>query len=247
MTIYEVADEIAGLVETNLPSSPGVPTRDVNDELLCAAFGRAYRCFRSIRDLAGRHEADDALVLTRTLLVIGLRSLYIVLPEDRIEREQRWRSSGLTAMRAELTSTAEQKRAGFDVADRDVDRVRSMVARLEQAGVKPLPPEEQIAKAVGFGPFYPRVFRPTSAVAHYSVWSALDGYIKLGVPAVSLDLPAPDRAEEALELASVVYGAFLEKSDPIIGHGVNRPAHDLMARYIATKYPSDDSEGMGTE
>ena len=233
--IDDVATEIADLVAGSLPASPGVATRDVNDELLCAAYGRAFRCFTSIRELAGRHEADDALVLTRTLLLIGLRSLYLALPDDPAERERRWRSSSLTSMKAELTATEEQARAGFDVAERDVRLVEDMVARLEQGGAVQLPPEEQIARAVDFGPFYPRVFRPTSSVAHYSIWSALDGYVELGTPTVSLELPHAERAEEALELACIVYGAFLEKSDPIIKHGVAEHVRQLFADYLAAK------------
>jgi Family of unknown function (DUF5677) len=231
-TIHEVAAKLAEMVEGNLPPSPGVATRDWNDELLCAAYGRAFRCFRSIRELAARDEADDALVLTRTLLLIALRSLYIALPDDPTERQKRQKSSGLTSMKAELTATAEQAAAGFNVSDRNVEVVERGVDRLEKEGVRQLPPEEQIAKAVGFDAFYPRVFRPTSAIAHYSIWSALDGFIELGVPTISLDLPAPERAQEALELATVVYGAFLEKSDPIIKHGVSSAAHQLMDEYM---------------
>lgn len=130
-------------------------------------------------------------MLTRTLLFIALHSLYIALPDDPSERQKRHRSSGLTSMKAELTAKADQAAAGFDVSGYDLERVERIVDHLEQEGVPRLPPLEQIAKAVGFGPFYPRVFRPTSAVAHYSIWSALDGYIELGVPSVSLDLPGP--------------------------------------------------------
>lgn len=56
----EVADQILTWVEESLPASPGVEARDRNDSLLCAAYGRAYRCFKSLRDLAAppRYEAD---------------------------------------------------------------------------------------------------------------------------------------------------------------------------------------------
>src|SRR5262245_3927972 len=37
----------------------------MNDWLLLEAFGRAYRCLRSVRLQAGRGEADDAAFLTR--------------------------------------------------------------------------------------------------------------------------------------------------------------------------------------
>jgi hypothetical protein len=65
--IARVADAILAQITTNAVED--VPVH-VNDALLVAAFGRAYRCFRSIRELAGRGEANDAVVLVRALLSI---------------------------------------------------------------------------------------------------------------------------------------------------------------------------------
>src|SRR6266508_4109128 len=50
---------------------------DWNDEFLVAAFARAFRCLRSVREIACRGEADDAAVLTRALIALTLRYLWI--------------------------------------------------------------------------------------------------------------------------------------------------------------------------
>jgi hypothetical protein len=61
--ICAAVDVILKEVE-NAPTKRGAVERDVNDAFLRAAYGRAYRCLRSIRELACRGEADDAMILT---------------------------------------------------------------------------------------------------------------------------------------------------------------------------------------
>src|SRR3954453_19349005 len=81
LRLCAAVDVILAAVEQSAIASSGPAPRDVNDTFLGAAYGRAYRCLRSIRELADRGEADDALVLTRTLLSIVARALYVVQPE----------------------------------------------------------------------------------------------------------------------------------------------------------------------
>jgi hypothetical protein len=58
----------------NAPTeSPGAAVRDVNDAFLAAAYGRAFRCMRSIRELGWPWKADDALILARALVSIVAR------------------------------------------------------------------------------------------------------------------------------------------------------------------------------
>ena len=47
------------------------------------------------------------------------------------------------------------------------------------------------------------------------------------------------RAEEALYLATITYGEFLERSEPIIRHGVSAFAADQVRRYIKEKSRDD--------
>jgi len=57
--LCEAADQILELVGARLREcEPGA--RDWNDRSLVLALARAYRCLRSVRELAGRGEAEDA-------------------------------------------------------------------------------------------------------------------------------------------------------------------------------------------
>jgi hypothetical protein len=60
---------------------------------------------------------------------------------------------------------------------------------------------------------------------HYSTGSALDGFVEYpdrvtGGGRIALKRPDADRAEEALTLAAITYGEFLERSESVIKHGV---------------------------
>ena len=70
MRLCAVVGAMLEAVENATSTSPGPASRDLNDAFLGAAYGRAYRCIRSIGELACRGEADDALILTRSLLLI---------------------------------------------------------------------------------------------------------------------------------------------------------------------------------
>lgn len=224
LSIYDVARQIGEVVLSRWSEHDGIPGRDRNDQLLVAAYGRAYRCFGSIRALAEppRSEADDAVVLTRTLLSIALRSLYLVAPDDLDEREERFRSATLTEWRSKIRELRALRMAGFEI-DVEPERLEENVARLQQIGVSLLPPDAEIAMSLGLRLHYDRVYRLASEWTHYSITAALDGFveIKIGSPlTVSLEKPEPGRASDALIMAVATYGEFLVRAEPVIGLGV---------------------------
>jgi hypothetical protein len=72
---------------------------------------------------------------------------------------------------------------------------------------------------------------------HYSIGSALHGFLEqpdpvIGGGRVPLKNPDGERAEEALALAAITYGEFLERSEPTIRHGVSEPAQRLVDSYF---------------
>ena len=231
-------------VEKATTDSPGPAPRDVNDAFLGAAYGRAYRCMRSIRELAGRGEAEDALILTRALLSLVARSLYVIQPADAAERERRvaaWRR--LWAEDA-VAAGDDLSAMGFEP---DGDREGTVrIAEGDKArGVRLLPPDRQLLEALGLAPYHARVYRLASDVAHYSIGSALDGFVEYpdrlsGGGRVALKRPDAEGAEEALALAAITYGEFLERSEPIIRHGVTPLARRLYAEYLNEKLAGDD-------
>jgi hypothetical protein len=231
-----VVDSTLDAVETATTTSPGPAPRDLNDSFLGAAYGRAYRAMRSIRELAGRGEADDALILTRSLLSIAARSLYVVQPEETAERERRaaaWRRTWAEDAARALDDLAA---SGFEPVD-DRDRITGIAEAEKGRGVPRLPPDRQILEALGLAVYYARVYRLASDVVHYSIGSALDGFLEypdrvVGGGRVLLKHPDAERAEEALALAMITYGEFLERCEPVIRHGVTGAARRELVGYF---------------
>ena len=252
LTPLEIADRIIELVRATTPGDAGVDTADRNDRLLVAAYGRAYRCFVSIRELAGRGEADDAAILTRALLSIGLRSLYLVGSDDPAERDRRFRRAGRTFFEEFKKVAKEEAAAGGVLGEAEVKRTEETIARFEADGMPPLPSDYDIANGLDLLPFYTRVYRPGSEVMHYSIGSALDGFLELThedlVGPVALEKPEPKEADDVLIRASLTYGVFLEKSEPIIKHGLTPEVTKLLADYFSAHPPairSTDAEVSG--
>jgi hypothetical protein len=195
---------------------------------------RTAACARS-EDWSERGEADDALILTRALLSLVARSLYMVQPDDTGERERRasaWRRSWA---RDALRTVDDLAAAGFSPDD-DRERLRRMA---EDDDVPLLPPDRQILQSLGLEVYHARVYRLASDVVHYSMGSALDGFVEypnqLGGGRVWLKRTDADGAEEALTLATIIYGEFLERSEPLIGHGVTLHARQLLAEHLNAK------------
>lgn len=234
-TPLSVADRLLEWAAASLPAPPGVAVRDHNDALLCAAYGRAYRCFASIRDLARppRCEADDAWILARALLSIVLRSIWLVQPDNVNERETRRRQAMLKYFMERKKLAREEQAAGVDVGDLTPDRYQRAIDELLAQGVALPPNDHDLAVDLELAAFYTRVYRPGSDTSHYSIGAALDGFLELtsmpGVGPVALEKPDEERATEALAVAAITYGAFLHLSEPVIGHGLGRKARDLLA------------------
>ena len=226
-----------------------VPTRDRNDAFLCAAYGRAHRCMRSIRDLAEREEADDAFVLTRALVSLVAVSLWLVKPDDAAEREERfdsWRRSWV-----ENTAKAlEYERSLGHEPNLDPDHIRTIANDLKERGVAQLPPERNLLADRNLEAMYAKVYRPASDVAHFSLGAALDTLVEHPDRAsgqggvVHLDTPDRERAIEALQNAAFTYGSFLAGCKTIIPHGVHRLAASELNAYVTEQTTTPVGDGI---
>jgi hypothetical protein len=106
--------------------------------------------------------------------------------------------------------------------------------------VPPLPSDRELLDTLGLGTFYARVYKLASEVVHYSIGSALDGFLVEGFPdrltgsggRVALDIRDDDRAEEALALAAIIYGEFLERCEALIPHGVTAAVRREAVAYM---------------
>jgi hypothetical protein len=246
-------ERICVAVATILAAVERAPTerreveRDANDAFLRAAYGRAYRCVRSIHGLACRGEADDALILTHALLSIVARSLYLVAPDDPSERARRFDSARRSWAEQALSTLDALTAAGFEPAD-DRGRIAEIVTSTEEQGIAPLPNDRDVLASLGLEPFYARVYKLASDVIHYSLGSAVGGFLVDGLPdgytdtraKVALELRDDDRAEDALALAVIIHGEFLERCEAVIGHGVTETARREVVAYMEARRAGSD-------
>jgi len=231
--LCKIADRVLELVRQWAPGDAGPPARDWNDLLLIAAFTRAYRCMYSIRELACRGEADDAAILTRSLVDLTLRYVWLARVEDEEDRRDRLRRFTLRWATDRATLGEELENLGYLDAG-TAKPFRETADQLERECVRRMPDYATIAKRLDrdlelevprfFELVYARIYRTTSDVAHYGIGAALEGFAALPSAADLGELPLhhPDekRAAEALGLALVTYGVFLELSEPIVHHGL---------------------------
>jgi hypothetical protein len=81
------------------------------------AFVYGFRRFVAIRQLAGRDEGAEALILARSLLSIVARAVYVDAPEDLAERRMRYEQYLVKDLRDRLKMVEDLLATGFDVED----------------------------------------------------------------------------------------------------------------------------------
>jgi Family of unknown function (DUF5677) len=239
-SLCEAADRILELVRERVAAiEPPVP-RDWNDRVFLVAFGRAYRCLRSTRELAGRGESEDAAVLARALLSLTLQYLWLVSTDDEAERRARlrrlvrkWATEYAVLAEGLLDLGYLPQDGTVDDLHESIRQYRATADALEQEGVPRMLDARSLAihldrelkpeAARFFELMYARIYRPTSHVTHFGLGAVARGLDRAhdadADPApLTLDRVDDGEAAEALGLAIVVFGAFLDFSDPVIGH-----------------------------
>jgi len=223
----DLADRLAQLVEDawDAATPDGIPMDDWNDHFLVAGYGRAFRCFDSIRQLCREHRAEDALALTRTLVSITTRSLYLVESDDPVERDHRVQSFKLNYYREARAMLRDLREHGADTEDVDLD---GPIAKLEThfAALGRAPDamkDADVAADVGMGVHYARVYRPGSDASHWGIGAILYSFVELTkgrIPPVTLYRLDPGKAREVLGLAIAIYGEFLLRAENVVKFGL---------------------------
>src|SRR5919201_6119099 len=228
--LTQAVDEVLDLVRNRLPEvEPAI--RDWNDRLMVAAFARAYRCLRSVRELTHRAESEDAAVLTRALVSLTLQYLWLVRTDDENERRDRLLRLQKKWAGERATFGEELIDLGYTPADEgtaaqfreDVGKFRTRADALGRQGIRRMPNERDIALQLDrdlrpkaeryFELLYSRAYRPTSHIAHYGIGAALGGVgERQDDDRFELSLERTDEAAaaEMLGLALVTFATLLD-------------------------------------
>ena len=239
--ILRVADRVLELVRTRLAgTTPHI--RDWNDRLLVEAFGRAYRCLRSVREIAGRGEGDDAAVLTRALVALTFRYLWLA-PESTSQTNvatdspdasvmgNRTRDARARAARPQSTSTTTSP-----AASRHSDRaLRTFAPRPRSSSAK------ASARCSKTGTLPSGLTATSGRSTNGSSSSSTPGSTAPHPTSLTTESPPRSPAHhtnpddpgrltlerldeqvgvEALGLALVTFAALLDFSEPIVNHGL---------------------------
>jgi hypothetical protein len=227
------ADRVLAIVREWSPDERPPLVEHWNDEFLVAAFARGYRCLRSVRETACRGEADDAAVLTRALVALTLRYLWVGCAEgeneghDRLQRLRRKWASDRAVLGEELEDLGYLHRGTSREFRETADQLRAegVPGMLDDRAIalrldRDLDPEAPRF----FELVYARIYRTTSEVAHYGLGALLQGY---EVPPVegargelAIDRRDDERAAEALGLALLTFGALADFAEPVVRHGL---------------------------
>jgi len=241
-------DRILEAVATD-PPAPAVEQGDEARSFLVVAYGRAYRATRSVRLLAAAPncEADDAIVVCRTLVSVVARSLWLAEPEHLADRAYRFLQWRCCYAHDERFTLVDLRRQGFEVDRELYDQVGRAAKSMK--GVEPMPGDRALLKELGLSHIYAQVHRRGSDVAHWSLGSAADGFIGPVTPGVlegrtvPLQNPQPERAALVLAFAAITYGTFLERCEPFIRHGQTGLASSLL-RDWTSKYGDESEAGV---
>jgi uncharacterized protein DUF5677 len=215
------ADELIALVRS-LPEHGG-GRGDTAARVVHGAYVQGFRRFVSIRDLAARGAGEEAQILLRTLLSLVGRALWVNQPADSVERRERFRRYRRRDLEDGIRMIDDGKAIGLEPDDPGLRA--SLVAELDELksdGVGGLPDDRSILTDVQMKPFHARIYASASEHVHFSLSTAVHSLS--GVDTIHLEEPRWDIAEEALHLALLVFGFFLEQTDSLIGHGLTESA-----------------------
>jgi hypothetical protein len=254
--ICDTVDQVLELVRREWNPQENPPNvNDWNDEFLVAALARAFRCLVSAREVACRGEADDAAVLTRALIALTLRYLWIGRAPDEQRRER------LTRLRRKAaadraTLGEELELVGYLPAGTSAD-VRTVADELKDDGVKGMPDDRTIAKQLDreltpeethwFEMLYARVYRWTSEPAHYGLAAMMQWFEVAPIPGpgvLAIDRRDDERAAEMLGLALISFATLADFSEPVVRHGLTQRIGEMVQEHHERLLEAQDPEGQ---
>jgi hypothetical protein len=240
----EVADEILALVRGR---SIGGVRGDTSGMAILGTHLQATRRLSHIRDLAFYGAGAEAFILTRSLLSMVARVLWVDKPGDPAERRDRFHRWWKQNVQEDIREQESLQKLGVDV-DTELVELREELGQLEDVDGG-FPSDRQLLEdeQLGLGPYYSRVYMPASGHVHYSLRSAVEEVQAANRTHEDLDLDRRDYelAKEALRLAILTYGFFVEQSEKTLRHGLS--AEVLSIIFDSDAFVAERSRGSQTD
>jgi hypothetical protein len=216
----------------------GIAHTDESDRQLILAYVHAYRRFRAIKRLAedDQPSPEAVNVLTRSLVSLTHRALYLVSSDDPEIREERRKRFLLLSVREQKTylegivDKAPDVRPSLDLARESLRLREEEFQRRGWSLTGPVfPKDEVLARELSFPDHYDEVYRSGSGDTHYSAFSAAGGFADLegATPTIALSGYDVVELQQALLRAIVVYAEFLIAAEKIVGLGVGPEVEKL--------------------
>ncbi len=211
--VVRVADAILALVKSKRVG--GGPGEDAEFVVL-GTYVHAIRRLSRIRDLAVDGAGPEAFILSRSLLSMVARAIWVDRPGDALERRRRFNRWLKHDLEEEISEQVSLEKLGADVAAY-LQELRDQLA--ERPDVGGLPPDGQLADALGPA-YYARIWKPGSGHVHYSLRSAVTEAQEAARLGAELDPERRDYAlaAEALQLAILTFGLFVEQTEGTLRH-----------------------------
>jgi hypothetical protein len=228
------ADELIALVR-GVPEIGG-GRGDTSGLFMHGAYGHGFRRFVASRNLAHDGSAEDAAILTRSLVNILVRACWIDEPRDKAERKDRFNRLLRRQYEDDLNELELQGVAGFLIDPAARAEAQDALDQLSAAGVKGMPSERQLFETLELGGVYARIYAPASNQMHFSMDVAIRDLLE--VEEIALERRKYPEAGETLILALIAFSILLEKSERSVQHGLTAAAVDVGDRLMRELPPA---------
>jgi hypothetical protein len=219
------ADAVIQLVRENPPV--GAIRGDTAAGVMYGAYVKAFRRYVRIRELAAQAAGEESMILARTLLSMIARAIWIDQSPDPAERARRFQSWKLRDLQDQLADVESLITAGFTVegeaaTDAGRQELREGIARIRAADS--MPNDRELLQRLKMDSYYARLYRQGSSHVHFGLDAALDEITRSIQTGQDLPLERGNVAlsEEALALANLTYGLFLDMAERTVQHGLTQ-------------------------
>lgn len=181
----------------------------------------------------------EAMILTRSLLSMTLRAVYVDEPTEPDERRRRFLQYQAMHLQDLERTAAGHEELGLEHGV-EMDVVAEAITEIKSAKIGGFPNDTELCRILKLEPFYFRVFRPGSDAAHFSLGIALDELLE--AESVELEQGNLEVADEVLGLAVHVYGLLLHSSERFLGHELGQEAKRLVDEWYGDEPPTERGE-----